>query len=162
MDAERGITRSRCLTSIVLGLRLVAVSESRTFQESIAVLVRASRLYAERAPEGSDPTVDQVRQAIAKVSEQHDPGGLALILDDELAPRVLAWWQASRATLDNYAEIRGQLAVDVQAHPSEVDRTIDRCKKVRLLENGGISQLAAGFLRNHVAQSVGVKRKKSK
>lgn len=83
-----------------------------------------------------------------------------MILDDPLAPRVLAWWQVTRATLDDYAEIRAQLAVDVQAHPSEVDRTIERCKKVRLLENGGISQLAAGFLRNHVAQSVGVKRKK--
>ncbi len=139
---------------------MTGVSEPRAYQQAVDVLTRAARRYIELSSDAADPTPEQVKQAIAKVSEQHDPGGLALILDDPLAPRVLAWWQATRATLDGYAEIRAQLAVDVQAHPSEVDRTIERCKKVRLLEKGGISQLAAGFLRNHVAQSVGVKRKK--
>jgi len=138
------------------------VSEPQAYQQAIATLVRTARSYLGSATAESDPTPEQVRQAIAKVSETQDPGGLALILDDPLAPKVLAWWQASNASMARFAEFESQLAADVGVSRGALAPTLQRCMKVKLLEEGGISQLAAGFLRNHVAQSVGVKKSKKK
>ena len=85
-----------------------------------------------------------------------DPGLLALVIDDELAPRVLAYWKARPGNLARI-DLRA-IAKAVRASVEETEATIERCQIAGLLLEGGISTTASKWLSAYVAKQLGAKR----
>jgi hypothetical protein len=90
-----------------------------------------------------------------------DPLLLALVIDDPLAPRVLAYWKALKLTHDQRDAATPKIATMTQAPSLDaVKLTLDRCVCAGLLEDGGISETAERWLRAHVGNKLGVKQAK--
>ena len=84
-----------------------------------------------------------------------DLGSLALVLNDPLAPGVLVWWRANRATIEGY-DIR-DLARCLHSTLGQAKASVHRCDTAGLIHDGGISPTAAKWLGALVAKSMGVK-----
>ena len=83
-----------------------------------------------------------------------DPADLALVIDDPLAPRILAWWDKTRP---------GPSDVDVdavcritRASAEEVEASIERCQLAGLLLEDGIPVVARKWLGTYVAGRMGL------
>ena len=92
-----------------------------------------------------------------------DPTLLALVIDDPLAPRVLAYWKACKLVLAQRTEMTPKIASMVQATSvRDVELTLDRCMLAGLLVDGGISPVAEGWLSNHVGSHLSGFNKRGK
>lgn len=90
-----------------------------------------------------------------------DPTLLAIVIDDPLAPRVLACWKALGLPRDKTDADVSKLALLVSGSIEEIKRTITRCELAGLLVDGGISDVADKWLSAHVGQRL-AKRPKAK
>lgn len=84
-----------------------------------------------------------------------DPADLALVIDDPLAPRVLAWWEKAKPdpnNVDHDALCRLVFASRLQA-----EATLERCRLAGLLLDGGIAPVARKWLGAYVAEQIGAK-----
>jgi hypothetical protein len=86
-----------------------------------------------------------------------EPGLLALVLDDELAPRVLAYWKAKRARLEDAESLTQEMARAVASTVEQTRATFNRCKLAGLVLDGDISTTASKWLATIVAQRLGLK-----
>jgi hypothetical protein len=93
-----------------------------------------------------------------------DPSLLALVLDDPIAPRVLAWWSATKAgsrCTDGWRlganDLRELLRVAETSGP-QLEATLERCRLAGLFDakDGGISETASKWLRAIVAERLGL------
>ncbi len=73
-----------------------------------------------------------------------DPADLALVIEDELAPRVLAWWDKARPQLGSIDLVSASRMV--RASPEEVEATIERCHLAGLISDDGIAPPARLWL----------------
>jgi len=115
------------------------------------------------------------------MTSMSDPSALALVIDDPLAPRVLAWWDArkpgrpglrvvgAREELGSaFEELsvaqRNELCRVAFASVEQVRATLERCELAGLLSSndGGVAQVAKRWLATHVAQQLTPKRAKAK
>ncbi len=107
----------------------------------------------------------------------HDPGVLALVIDDPLAPRILAWWDvrkptralavAGTPTTANEILSKAQLLElcrVVFASSEQVEATLERCDLARLIDydGRGVTAIARTWLSSHVAAQLGLTRKKDR
>jgi hypothetical protein len=92
-----------------------------------------------------------------------DPSLLALVVDDPLAPRILAWWKAKKPQLADIPALQAKIAKMVQANSlAEVDATIERLLLAGLLVDGGIAQLGDHWLSYRIGQQLGIKPQQTK
>lgn len=97
--------------------------------------------------------------ALAKLSTMtamsQDPGPLALVIGDPLAPKVLAWWAAKmpQGKVDERVLCRACMA-----SLEQVSATVERCELAGLLlhDGTGISVLGRRWLNQHVARELGL------
>jgi hypothetical protein len=88
-----------------------------------------------------------------------DPTLLALVLDDPLAPRVLAYWKARKLTFAQHTTELPQIAKMVQAVSLDaVKQTLERCELAELLCDGGISPLAEQWLSSVIGSRLGMRK----
>ena len=88
----------------------------------------------------------------------NDLGLLTLVIDDPLAPRLLAWWKKSKPAVAAFPELQAQIATMIQAKSmADVRATFDRCEFAGLLLDGGITETAEKWMQAVVAQRLGVK-----
>jgi hypothetical protein len=81
-----------------------------------------------------------------------DAALLALVIDDPLATRVLAWWKVNSGPIEA-AEARAEECGNlIGVETFKVRLTMRRCVQARLLTEEGISDIADRFLLNWVAQ----------
>jgi hypothetical protein len=90
-----------------------------------------------------------------------DASLLALVVDDPLATKVLAWWKVNPGPVESAEEKAEDCGVLVGAETFKVKLTMRRCVQARLLTSDGISDIADRFLLNRVAQHL-VTAKRSK
>ena len=102
-----------------------------------------------------------------------DPSALAIVIDDPIAPRVLAWWDARKpgrpglrvvgareelgsAFEDLSVAQRNELCRVAFAPVEQVRATLERCELAGLLSSndGGVAQVAKRWLATHVAQQL--------
>ena len=90
-----------------------------------------------------------------------DPTLLALVVDDPLAPKVLACWKALQLDLTdaNTPATQSQIALLVQGDLTEVTRTLTRCQLAGLLVNKGVSPIADSWLSAYIGTRLGRSRK---
>jgi hypothetical protein len=87
-----------------------------------------------------------------------DPSLLALVTDDPLAPRILAWWKAKRPKIEDIPKLLPQMAKMAQAVSlAEAEATIERLQLAGLLLDGGIHQLGDMWLSSHISKQLGFK-----
>lgn len=89
-----------------------------------------------------------------------DPGNLALVLNDPLAPGVLVWWRSRSPKLDAF-DVK-ELALCLCVTEMEAKLSVHRCRTAGLIHDGGISPSAAKWLSALVAKSMGVKPSRRK
>lgn len=87
---------------------------------------------------------------------------LALVIDDPLAPKVLAAWKALAPLLADAEENLSEVAILVSGNLIDVRRTIRRCSLAQLIVDGGISPLADQWLSAHIGKQLGIKIVKPK
>lgn len=88
-----------------------------------------------------------------------DPTLLALVLDDPLAPRVLAYWKARKLTFDQRTTELPRIAAMVQADSLDaVKQTLERCELAELLTDGGISPLADQWVSSVIGSRLGIRK----
>ena len=89
-----------------------------------------------------------------------DPTLLALVVDDPLAPSVLAAWRALKLSTSEVASdaTRSRIASLVRADMDATARTLDRCLLAELLVDGGISPLAVQWLSAFVGSRLGPRK----
>ncbi len=81
-----------------------------------------------------------------------DPVLLAIVIDDPLAPRVLAACKALGLQLDEVDDHKiSQIAMLASGSYDDTRKTYERCKLARLIIDGGISALADQWLSAHVS-----------
>ena len=91
-----------------------------------------------------------------------DPSLLALVINDPLAPPLLAAWKASKYTLAQADEdaVLWELEDLVQAPSTDALKlSLKRCRRAGLLVDGGISPVADSWLSAHVGRLLGFKSK---
>ena len=86
-----------------------------------------------------------------------DPVLLAIVIDDPLAPRVLATCKALKLPLAEVSASASDIALVARARVEEVERTLQRCTLAGLLVDGGISETADRWLSAHVSSKLGAK-----
>lgn len=79
-------------------------------------------------------------------------GCLALVADDPLAPRVLAWWDRVRPSSADKIDLLALSRVAASS-PEQVEATLERCAIAGLLDgpDGGISSTARKWIGTIVA-----------
>jgi hypothetical protein len=85
---------------------------------------------------------------------------LALVINDPLAPRVLAWWDKTKPDMDN-PDLDAACRLLLAPMP-EITVTIERCRLAGLLHADGIADVARKWLATYVARELGVKPAKKK
>lgn len=88
-----------------------------------------------------------------------DPALLALVIDDPLAPKVLAWWKAMGPTVKHMGASVEAIAESLRAPPRQVRSTLDRCNLAGLLIDGGISDVANQWITAVVGRRLGMRPK---
>ena len=91
-----------------------------------------------------------------------DPTLLTLVIDDPLAPRVLACWKALRLQLSEQEDRLPDIARMSAGSLTDVRTTLLRCGLAGLLVDGGISETADQWLSAHIGARLGAKPKKKK
>ena len=90
---------------------------------------------------------------------QDDPGNIALVMDDLLAPRVLVWWRSTQSVTAHY---NASDCADVcDADVDEIEATVRRLTVAGLILDGGISMSAARWLSSIALTAISRQGKKS-
>jgi len=84
-----------------------------------------------------------------------DPADLALVIDDPLAPRILAWWDKAGARQGGVIDVAAVCRL-TRACQEEVEASIERCRIAGLLLEDGIPLVARKWLGTYVAGRMGL------
>lgn len=84
-----------------------------------------------------------------------DPADLALVIDDPLAPRVLAWWDKTRPRLAEDVDLVALCRVAFTSR-TQAEATLERCRLAGLLLDEGIAEVARKWLGAYVVGRMGV------
>jgi hypothetical protein len=110
-----------------------------------------------------------------------DPGVLALVIHDPLAPKILAWWDVTKPRAPKKLELVGadppsppaavSILTKVQllalcrisaSTPEQIESTLERCDLAGLFayDGSGITDMARKWLGSHVAMQIGLARRR--
>lgn len=90
-----------------------------------------------------------------------DPILLMLVIDDSLAPKILAWWKAESPKVIEANKRIPDICRMIGASEARVRASLGRCQAAGLLLDGGISDMGEKWVGTLVGKRLGAKKQRA-